>query len=115
MTLDMNSAVIVPLFSNAHFTQIVVLDDTQYQLAFHWNGRGGFWSMDISDGLGNLLIAGIRLVIWYPLTLQYNIAGLPGGSFMLIDNSIETWTKEAGRNDFTDARQLELVYMSKAA
>ena len=114
MSYDMNSAVIVPLFSNAHFTQIVVIDSVQYQLAFNWNGRGGFWSMDIADGAGTLLIAGLRLVMWYPLTLQYNIDGLPTGTFFLIDNSTETWKQEAGRNDFA-ARKLELVYMSKAA
>jgi hypothetical protein len=113
MSIDFEGAVIIPLFSNANFSQVVTLDGVQYTLYFHWNGRGGFWSMDIADGSGAMLLAGIRMVVNYPLTLQYNIAGLPTGIFFLIDESNETWTQEAGRDDFTAGRKLELRYASK--
>ncbi len=102
----------IPLFDNANFTETVSLDGQNYDLAFCWNIRGEFWSMDISDGNGTLIQSGIRLVIWYPLKLQYTNPALPKGEFLLVDPSATTQNVEPGRHDFTTGRKLDLLYVS---
>jgi hypothetical protein len=109
----MSDPVVIPLFSDARFSQTVALDGSNYGLALAWNNRGQFWSLSISDGNGNLLKSGIRLNIAYPVKRQYNDAGLPSGDFFLMDPSDTTWTQETGRNDFASGRKLELWYVNK--
>jgi hypothetical protein len=104
---------IIPLFDNANFSESVTLDDVNYGFSFQYNTRGDFWSMSIFDGNGNLILANIKLVVWFPLTLRYNNPALPTGTFILCDPSASTQNIEPGRHDFTSGRKLELLYVSK--
>ncbi len=64
------------------------LDGVTYGLTFRWNNRVEQWVMDLSDGEGTLLVAGIRVVIDTPLLARYRgRANTPPGEMMAIDTS----------------------------
>jgi hypothetical protein len=103
---------IIPMQSLSSFIQSVSLDGNEYKLSFYWNTRGSAWFMDIADALGNAILSGVKLIISFPLLMQYNNPALPPGDFIVWDNNPNAMYVEAGRNDFTDDRNLQLIYMS---
>jgi len=105
--------IIVPLFDSPDFKQAVVLDGVNYVLRIQWNTAGGFWSMSVYDANETLIRAGIKLVQWYPLRLQYNDPRLPPGEFVLVDTSTEA-NLPIGRNDFGTGRNVELWYIEES-
>lgn len=62
------------------------LDGVTYGLTFRWNDRVEQWCLDIEDGEGTLIVAGIRVVIDTPLLRRYQgRASVPPGEMMAID------------------------------
>lgn len=62
------------------------LEGVTYTFTFRWNDRQEAWSMDIGDGEGNLLAAGIKVVVDVPLLFTLRLLpGLPPGELMVID------------------------------
>ncbi len=63
------------------------LDGVTYTLQFRWNVRLSSWFMDVLDEQGiNVLLAGLRLVINWPLAL-YQTGRTPPGDFLVFDTS----------------------------
>ena len=110
----MSLSVGIPMKDSPCFSESVTLDNNEYRLRFTWNTRGAFWAMDISDANDNLLLAGVRLVISFPLNTQHPQMGLPTGVFLVVDKNPKTATVEPGRSDFVGGRNLTLVYWSRA-
>ena len=103
--------VTIPLRDDSVFDESVTLDGNEYKLHFYWNQRGQSWFMDISDANGNALVSGIFLAISLPLTMQYkHIDGMPQGDFLVRDDNPKNMSIEAGRHDFTQGRNLQLIY-----
>ena len=101
----------IPMSDYSNFKVGVTLDAKKFFFDFVWNTRGEFWSASIADANGNLLIAGIRLVLFTPLLIpyQYN-ASVPQGALMVIDQNPSTFTEEPRRHDFVQDRNLQLCY-----
>lgn len=108
----MSTQRIISLFDSARFKQTVAIDGVNYVLEIFWNTRGEFWTMNIRDVNENLLQANIRLVLFYPLTAQYNNASIPQGKFVLTDTGASTYSTDPGRHDFGVGRNLELWYIT---
>lgn len=72
---------------NPYYSFDVALSSIVYRLTFIWNGRGQFWTMDISDTSDNIIQASIKLVASWELLLQYTNPLLPPGSIYCIDMS----------------------------
>lgn len=96
------------------FTEEVTLEGLPYRFTFYWNTREEAWFMDISDREENLIIAGIKLVISHPVKQQYVEAELPPGDFIVVDTNIATSRDEPARDDFVQARNLNLLYLTEA-
>ncbi len=90
------------------YTFGITLDGIQYTFEFYWNGRAnsgltavgtsGSWFFSLYDVSGNLLIAGIRVVLDLPLLFRYTaVEGLPAGVLCAQDTSGQEL--EAGQND----------------
>jgi hypothetical protein len=106
------SQVTIPMFDVADFSEKVTLDGGIYGLRFYWNTRGAFWSMDISDANANPIVSGVKLIINFPMLLQYRTSALPPGFFVIMDLNLKTQYQEPGRFDFVSGRNLQLCYMS---
>lgn len=79
---DLPDATILPNFSIQ-----ANLDNVTYTLEFLWNDRFSAWFMNVLDEQGdNMLLAGIRLVANYPLSLYQSIRQ-PRGVFMVLDTT----------------------------
>lgn len=91
------------------YTEKVTLDGVLYTLGFHFNSRKDCWVMDIGDSAGEILLAGIPLMINYPLTRRFigYIDGLPNGQFMMIDETDQE--RNAGRDNLGD--DIKLIYL----
>jgi hypothetical protein len=102
-------SVFIPIKSDAAYYDLqVTLEDVTYTLEFRWNVRLEAWFMHILDAEGvNLIRAGLRLVVGWPLN-AYAAARTPPGAFLLVDTTGAD--EEAGLEDLGERHQL--VYFS---
>lgn len=62
------------------------LSGVTYNFRLVYNGaHDGSWIMDIGDGNGAILVAGIPIVSGVDLLSQYRYLGFPGGLFVTTD------------------------------
>lgn len=71
----------------ARYTFQCELDKVSYNFALEWNDRDSGWYMSIKDVNGNVLLAGRRIVLNYPLINLYRDTALPAGSIMAFDST----------------------------
>lgn len=72
----------------AHFEFFTELDGgASYRLTFRWNARVGAWFMDLADGDGSLIVAGVRVVLNIPLLGKVADSRRPPGELFAIDTS----------------------------
>lgn len=83
----MPSSYEIPLQPSKPQKLSVQLSGTVYQLALQWRSVAGCWIMDISDGYGNLLIAGVPLVTGFDLMAQHPDLGFPGQLWVQSDGN----------------------------
>lgn len=81
--------VIIPHIPNQFFfTETVTLEGVTYELEFNWNHRGEFWCVTIYDSEGNILIAGVKVVLEFDLFKRYSKTNIPIGLFIAICDGI---------------------------
>jgi hypothetical protein len=92
----------------ADHTEIVALGGVTYRLRFRWNGRSESWFLDVLGAGGEVLVAGVRVRLEWPLLRQHVNAALPEGETIALD---ATGTRaEPGRDDLgQDARPVVFV------
>jgi len=100
--------IIVPFFTNACFSQDIILDGVPYHLRIYWNARGAYWSIDVSDRDQNLLVGGIKVVNNYELFYNHPDRDLPPGQLFVIDYRGEGF--KIAFDDFTNGN-CDLVYI----
>lgn len=82
------SVLSIPIDSSSpSFSIEVTLEGQSYLLDFHWNERAEGWFFSISDLIGVSLLAGMRLVVGFPMTARYKSELLPPGVFVALDTS----------------------------
>jgi len=101
----------IPMLDFPDYTVSVTLDGQEWKLRFYWNTRGLFWSMDIKTANNVLTLAGVRLIVSYPMTEQHTALDIPKGTFLIVDQNELTKYQDPGRNDFVSGRNLKLVYI----
>lgn len=69
------------------YTFKITLSSVLYTLTFRYNTRMTRWIIDLSDATGNLIVAGIPLLILRDLLAQYSTLPLPPGSLFCIDDT----------------------------
>lgn len=94
------------------FSQEIILDEVPVRLVLNWNAEAIAWNLDLYDLGDNLLVAGMRLVLGLDVLSRYTTAGLPGGKLMVIDPA--EGLSDIGIDDFTNERNLQLVYLNKS-
>jgi hypothetical protein len=93
-----------------HYTVRVEFDTKEFLFEFRWNARASAWSMTITDAAGNVLLAGRRVVLGFPLLSRFRDLRLPAGELLAVDTA---GTEEEANMDDLGTR-ISLVYMSAA-
>ena len=70
------------------------------------------WQLSISDTEENHILSGLKLVLNWEHFPQYRALAIPPGELFVIDPDPNNHAK-IGRNDFTNARRLEILYADK--
>lgn len=69
------------------FSVTTELDEVSYVFTFRWNGRGGWWLVDIASSGGVVLVRGLRLTVNVPLLRGFRSPLLPSGLLMAADST----------------------------
>jgi hypothetical protein len=78
----------VPLDEQLPWYQFpITLDSVTYNLELYLNNRASRWMLNIRDVSGNIVLAGIPLLIERPLTQPYTYLAIPSGIFVATDNT----------------------------
>jgi len=109
----------ITFFNVPDFDQTVTLERRAYTINLKWNTRSESWYMSISDGNGNVLLSGIKLVSSYskhsiyPLGIirKYSVEGIPKGEFFVVDNYESGTTPK--RDSFVSG-SFSLVYFERS-
>jgi hypothetical protein len=99
---------IIPTQSLPAFSFEIALEGSTYRLAFIWNTRHEYWTMDLKDRQGNILIGGIKLVINYEILFRYRRGDVPPGAIVPLD--ITGRLERIGRNDL--GTNVKLIYLT---
>jgi len=103
--------VIIPIQNQLKAQQLeVVLDEVVYKLNFTYNARFDFWTMAIRNLQAVDLISGIKLVLNYPLSGQFQTDATPPGEFICID----TTDKDLDVNGENFGNTVQLLYFTEA-
>lgn len=83
----MSTLVIPTRTDSARYSIDVELEQRNYRFDFEWNDREEAWSFDIYDAGGDLLLAGRKVVINFPLIARFRDPRLPLGDLSAVDTS----------------------------
>lgn len=70
-----------------HYSFSLELEGRAFVFVFRWNARAAAWLFDVSDAEGNLLLAGRRLVLDWPLLARFTDPRLPRGELVAQDTT----------------------------
>jgi len=70
-----------------HFKFRTELDGAGYVFEFWWNDRAGAWFMSISDTDDVMILAGVRVVVDFPLAARFHDERLPPGVLVAQDTT----------------------------
>lgn len=93
-----------------NYTVTTVLEGTTYTFAVRWNGRASSWFFDLYDSNGDIIIAGVRIVLGVILGRRSTDPRMPNGAIRAVDLS-QSGT-EAGRDDL--GTRVKLYYYPAA-
>lgn len=65
----------------------IALEGTPYRLAFRYNRRRSRWAMDIKNQQGEILLAGVQILVALDLTSRFRVIDGPPGRFFAVDTS----------------------------
>lgn len=98
-------AVVIPCQSSlVHYQMSIVLAARTFVLAFRFNTRNSSWYMAVSDEEENAIVAGIRIVVDWPLGFRTVDVRRPRGIFVALDTSGQQL--DPGLNDLGNRVQL---------
>lgn len=70
-----------------HFSFVSDLEGVAYTFEFRWNDRESGWFLTLGDGEGVPIVAGVRVVVNYPLLSRFTDARLPTGFLFAFDSN----------------------------
>lgn len=94
----------------SRFKLEVTLDKEVFVLEYHWNTRGKYWSLTVTDREGNIAVAGMKMTLNYDMLEQHRARRIPNGVLMAIDTASETLNSRIGRRDMYEDRDIGLIF-----
>ncbi len=68
------------------WNQQTTLENEVFGLQFRWNERDGTWYFNLLDESGNVIRAGVRMIVNFELLAQLVDEGRPPGKFLAFDS-----------------------------
>lgn len=93
-----------------NYTVTTVLEGASYTFAVRWNGRAASWFFDLYDVNGEIIMAGVRIVLGVILGRRCKDPRKPAGAIRAVDLSGEG--READINDL--GTRVKLYYYPAA-
>jgi hypothetical protein len=93
-----------------HYSYQTDLDGETYGFELRWNTRDSGWYLTIRDAEENVLLAGIRLVVGFPLLRRFRDFRLPPGELEAVDTNTTGQAADPGLADL--GQRVLLVYTS---
>lgn len=82
------SCVAIPVTNDPHSELVVKLDGANYVLTLRWNARALAWFLDVANEDGDLLAAGRKVVVDWPILGRNETdPALPQGYLWAVDTS----------------------------
>lgn len=82
------SLVVIPARTDLpDYTLTVTLGSRDYVLRLYWNARDTSWYLDVADSLGIAIVAGLRVVLNWPIMRQVQDSRRPFGDIIAIDTT----------------------------
>lgn len=101
----------IPIDGNHPDHQFFIdLEGTVYLMHFKLNDRSKRWTMDIKLEDGTLLVAGIPLIVNWPLIRRFKDSRLPPGEFYVVNET--GGTEEPREDSFLETHVL--IYLEAA-
>lgn len=94
-----------------HYTFSCDLEGVSYGFEFRWNAREEGWFMTILDGQDTVIIAGVKVVVDFPLAIRSASALKPPGHFLAYDTT--GGHADPGLTDLGDRVQLSYLDSSE--
>lgn len=94
----------LPADGTRHFDFSVDLEDAVFVLEFYWNERAAAWFFTLKNADGEILVAGRRVVIGWPLLGSKTFVGRPAGDLLCLDS--EGTDRDPTADDFGTRVQL---------
>jgi hypothetical protein len=109
--LTKGTALLVPTFAQADYTQRMTLDGRVFTLHFTWNQREEAWYLALLDEADVEVISGVKIIANWPLLdfSKYD-PRLPDGEFIAFD--LTGNGSNPGYDDFGIGKRVELNYYS---
>lgn len=79
-----------------HYSVQVELDGALFTFTLRWNERAGAWFMTVADANDETIVAGIKVVVNFPLLRKLVAENRPAGEIYAVD---PTHDGDPGRND----------------
>lgn len=80
-------AILIPTREDPRYSIEIELDGSSFFLDFEWNDRAESWFLDILNADRVMLLAGVRVVVGFPLINRYRDPRLPKGDLTAIVTS----------------------------
>jgi hypothetical protein len=84
------------------------LDGKVYGFDLHWNTRDEAWYLTILDSDDEVLLAGLKLVVSFPLISRFRSFDLPPGELEAVDTNTTTAEVDPGLDDL--GQRVLLIY-----
>lgn len=83
------AVLVLPTRTDApHYSFEVDLEKVGFTFEFHWNDRDQGWYFSIADTVsGDVLLAGRRVVVDFPLLARFRNPRLPAGDIYAVDTT----------------------------
>lgn len=94
----------------SHYSFEIELDSRLFGFEFRWNTRDAAWFINVFDGDGVLLRAGIKVVLGLPLMARAVSPDFPSGELLAVDTTDSG--VEAGLSDL--GARVQLLYVEAA-
>src|SRR5262245_60003859 len=113
MARVVQDVLVVPTQARPYYSQRTRLDGRDFLLSFAWNQREERWYLSIEDDVGDLLLAGLKLISNWPLLHAYQSdPRLPPGELVAFDLTEGGDETPPGFDDFAIGKRVELTYFA---
>jgi hypothetical protein len=99
----------LPKFDFTIYSYTVTLDNKTLIFTYRYNGRGGYWTLDLADESNEPILTGLKIVLGVNLIEKFIDDRLPSGGILAVD--VTDRLARIGERDLFE--RIEMVFVSQ--